>query len=326
MRALLSLLLLSAVARAEPVVLRLATAVPEGTEWARVGKAFARDVEELTRGQVKVKWYLGGIAGNELQMLDRVKRDQLDGVGSGGVVCQRMAPTIRVTRMVGLIHTRAEAELVVTRLKPILDEEFKRNGFVNLWEAGLGTSLIFSRSPVQTMEDLKKARLWTWDIDNAFSGGLRALGIPVVTSSLDDAAHAYDSGTSDGFITMPVAALAFQWSAQTRYLTNLPMGFLSACFLMSNRTFDALPVEHQQAIRQASAKFQARMEEVGRSQDRALVEGGLFKRQGLQIVQASQTFRDAFYSAAKAVRDADTSVTTQLKADVESWLNEYRRK
>jgi TRAP-type transport system periplasmic protein len=325
MRAL-ALLVVSSLAQADPITLRMATAVPEGTEWARVGKAFARDVEELTQGQVKVKWYLGGIAGNELQMLDRMKREQLDGVGSGGVLCQRLAPTIRVTRLVGLIHSRAEAELVITRLKPTLDEEFKKNGFVNLWEAGLGTSLIFSRKPVQSMDDLKQARLWTWDIDNVFSTGLRAMGVPIVASPLDDAAPAYDSGRSDGFITMPAAALAFQWSAQTRYLTHLPMGFLSACFIMPNRTFDALPVEHQQAIRQASAKFQARMEEVGRQQDDALVEGGLFKRQGLQLMAASQAFRDAFYAAAKAVRDRDTTVTPQLKADVESWLIEYRRK
>src|SRR6476646_5054881 len=100
MRALGIMLCWMGVAQAEPVTLRLATAVPEGTAWARVGMAFARDVDELTHGEVRVKWYLGGIAGNELQVLDRMKRDQLDGVGSGGVLCQRLAPTMRVTRLV----------------------------------------------------------------------------------------------------------------------------------------------------------------------------------------------------------------------------------
>ncbi len=318
------LLTCAGVTRADPVTLRLASAVPEGTAWARVGRAFARDVEELTHGEVRVKWYLGGIAGDELQVLDRMKRDQLDGVGSGGVLCQRLAPTIRVMRLIGMVRSRSESELVLTRLKPRLDEEFKASGYVNLWEAGIGPSLIFSKAPVRDLADVKKTRLWIWDLDDLFGAGLRAIGIPVVATSLETAARAYDEGKIDGMVVMPAAALAFQWSAQSRYLTNLTTGFLPGCFLLSNRAFDALPVESQKAIRDAAARFQAHMEEVGREQDAQLVEGGLFRRQGLSLVPVTPAFRDAFYAAAKEVRDHDTSVAAQLKAEVESWLKEYR--
>jgi TRAP-type C4-dicarboxylate transport system substrate-binding protein len=311
--------------KSEVVTLRLASAVPEGTAWARVGKAFAYDVEQLTHRQLRVKWYLGGIAGNELQVLDRIRRDQLDGIGSGGVVCQRLAPTMRVTRLVGLLRSRAESELVLTRLKPRLDEEFHQSGFVNLWEAGLGPSLIFSRTAVRSLGDLKRVHLWTWDLDELFATGLRTVGIPVVGTSLEDAAPEYDRQKLDGYITMPAAALAFQWSAQTHFLTNLPLGFLSGCLLIANRTFDALPVEQQQALRQAAANFQAHMEDVGRQQDQALVEGGLFKRQGLQFVPVTDAFREAFYAAAETARRFDTTVTAELKAEVEAWLKEYRK-
>ena len=315
----------AAAAQAEPVTLRLASAVPEGTEWARAGKAFANDVERLTNGQVRVKWYLGGIAGNEVQVLDRMRRDQLDGVGSGGMVCTRLAPTMRVTRLIGLLRSRAEAELVIGKLKPRLDEEFHKSGYVNLWETGIGTSLIFSRTPVRSFAELQKTPLWIWDLDETFLAGLRALGIRAVPTSLEEAAAAFDQKKFDGYITMPVAALAFQWSAQTRYLTNLPMGFLSGCLLIANRTFDALPVEHQRALRQAAATFQAHMEDIGREQDLELVEGGLFKRQGLELVPVSPAFREQFYQAAERARANDTTVAAELKAQVEGWLKSYRK-
>jgi TRAP-type transport system periplasmic protein len=318
-------LCLWATAYAEPITLRMASAVPEGTEWARAGKAFANDVERLTLGQVRVKWYLGGIAGNEVQVLDRMRRDQLDGVGSGGMVCQRLAPTMRVTRLIGLLRSRAEAEFVIGKLKPRLDEEFHKSGFVNLWETGIGTSLIFSRVPVRSFADLQKTRLWIWDLDDLFMSGMRAVGIPTVPTSLEEASQAFDERKFDGYVTMPVAALAFQWSAQTRYLTNLPMGFLSGCLIMASRTFDALPVEHQRALRQAAATFQAHMEDIGRVQDQALIEGGLFKRQGLEMIAATPAFRDAFYAAAEKAREADTTVTATLKAEVEGWLKTYRK-
>jgi TRAP-type C4-dicarboxylate transport system substrate-binding protein len=326
MRAIAIIALMAGSANADPVTLRLASAVPEGTAWARVGMAFARDVEQLTHGEVRVKWYLGGIAGNELLVLDRMKREQLDGVGSGGVLCQRLAPTMRVTRLVGLVQSRAEAQYVLTRLKPTLDAEFHKSGYVNLWEAGLGPSLIFSKTPVRSLEDMRKTRLWIWDLDELFAAGLRGVGIPIVPASLEEAAHFFDEGKFEGFVVMPAAALAFQWSAQTRYITPLATGFLSSCMLISNRAFDALPVESQKAIRDAGARFQARMEDVGREQDAQLVEGGLFKRQGLSFVTVTEAFRDAFYTVAKEVRDRDTSVTPKLKAEVEAWLKEYRSK
>jgi TRAP-type transport system periplasmic protein len=316
---------LCATAWADPVVLRMATAVPEGTAWARVGRAFAGDVERLTHRQVRVKWYFGGIAGNELQVMDRMRRDQLDGVGSGGMVCQRLAPSMRVTRLIGLLRSRAEAELVLAKLKPRLDEEFHKAGFFNLWETGIGTSLIFSRTPVRSLAELRQTRLWIWDLDDLFLAGMRAIGIPAVPTSLEDAAPAFDQKKFDGYVTMPVAALAFQWSAQTRYLTNLPMGFLSGCLLIANRTFDALPVENQRALRQAAATFQAHMEDIGREQDQQLVEGGLFKRQGLEMVPVSDEFRRQFYEAADRARAADTTVTAALKAEVEGWLKSYRK-
>ncbi|HWE29808.1 MAG TPA: hypothetical protein VHB97_17480, partial [Polyangia bacterium] len=82
--------------RADPVVLRFATVAPEGTAWARLAKSTARALAEATGGQVTGKWYFNGIAGNELEMAARVRKDQLDGIVSGGMLCQKLAPSMRV--------------------------------------------------------------------------------------------------------------------------------------------------------------------------------------------------------------------------------------
>ena len=96
--------------RAEPAtVLRIATAAPDGTGWAREIRAFAREVEISTHGKVTVKWYFGGIAGDEVEVADRVQRGQLDGTASGGVLCQRSSPTMRVIGLQGMVQTRDEA-------------------------------------------------------------------------------------------------------------------------------------------------------------------------------------------------------------------------
>jgi TRAP-type C4-dicarboxylate transport system substrate-binding protein len=312
-------------AHGESIVLRMATPAPEGTGWAREAHSFERDIAQLTQGQVRMKWYLGGTAGDELAMLDRMKREQLDGVASGGMLCQRLAPSMRVLRIVGLFQSRDESAFVSSRLKETFDAEFLKAGFVNLGEMGVGPDVIFSRKPVTSMAELKQARLWIWDLDQLFKQMLTSMGVSVVPRSLVSAGHDYDSGLVDGFLAVPSAALAFQWSTEVRYYAELHSSFLRGCLVMSSRAFDQLPHEGQQAVRQAAARTLARLEEIGRAQDEALL-GGLFEKQGLKRVPVSATFRAEFLALALQTRErlTESAVSIDLLQRVLSLLADYR--
>jgi TRAP-type C4-dicarboxylate transport system substrate-binding protein len=313
-------------ARAEPAhVLRMAAVAPEGTAWARELKAFARDVESRTKGGVRIKWYLGGIAGDDVQVSDRVRRDQLDGVASGGMLCERIAPTMRALSVLGLFQTRQESAYVMTRMKPELDHEFAQAGFVNLAEAGLGAQVILSRAPVKSLADLRQGKFWIWDLDDVLRGQVTELGIGTVPAGLDAAARAYDEGRTDGFIAIPSAALAFQWSTQAQYISDLRIAFLSGCLLVVNRAWDQMPLEDQQVVRASAAKLQVRMEELGRGQDEALL-GGLFTKQGLRSVPVSDAFRSEFFEAARAAREhlSDKTVPHALIGRISEMLIDFR--
>jgi TRAP-type transport system periplasmic protein len=296
-------LLVALPVRAEPRwTLRMATPAPEGTAWARELKSFSREVEAGTHGDVRMKWYLGGIAGDELQIGERIKRDQLDGAGAGGMLCERLAPSMRVLRLLGVFQSRAEAAYVMQRLQPSLEGEFAKSGFSLIGSAGLGPEVIFLRNPVHSLAELRKVRLWRWDLDVVAHMMSVEIGMQVVSLPLEQAARAYDEGRTDGFLGIPTAALAFQWSTQARYLLDLRTGYLQACLIIANRAVDRLPPEHRDAIRTAAAKLQARLEDIGREQDAALL-GGLFAKQGLKVLVPSESFRAEFWDAARASRD-----------------------
>jgi TRAP-type C4-dicarboxylate transport system substrate-binding protein len=309
----------------QPIVLRMATAAPTGTRWARESVAFTRDVVELTHGEVSMKWYFGGIAGDELQVAERIRRDQLDGTASGGMLCARLAPSTRVMRILGLFQSRDESSYVSGRLKPTFDEEFRKSGYVNLGYLGVGPDVLFARTPVRSLAELQQARVWIWELDDILKLELPEMGLRVVPTSLEQAARAYDEGRLDVFMATPGAALAFQWSAQARYLVDLRSGFLSGCMLLASRSFDQLTVEQQHAVRVAAAKAIARLEDVGRSQDEALL-GGLFVKQGLKEIPVSDGFRSQFFEAARAVRDrlGEKLVPDPLLGRVLGMLADYR--
>src|SRR5690348_4499292 len=88
-------LLLAATAMGDPVRLRFATVAPQGTGWAREIDAFTRDVATATDGGVQLKWYMGGIAGDEFEVIDRIHKDQLDGAALS-IACEKLAPSLHV--------------------------------------------------------------------------------------------------------------------------------------------------------------------------------------------------------------------------------------
>ena len=245
--ALLLTLVAPSLAHADPVTLRLATIAPTGTGWAREFSAWGRDIEAGTHGNVRVKIYFSAIGGDEFTVLDRIKREQLDGA-IGSESCVRLGPSLKVTRIFGLFQSREESFYILGRLLPKLDQEFLRNGFVNLGEATLGPELLFTREPVRDMAELRKTLLWVWEDDAELRTQAPALGLRVVATPLDGGARAYDDKSVDGFIAMPTAALAFQWSTQAKYLTNLDLSYRNGCVFVASRAFDAL-VDRVAALR-----------------------------------------------------------------------------
>jgi TRAP-type C4-dicarboxylate transport system substrate-binding protein len=324
-RSLALLLALASASSAE--TLRFATIAPEGTAWAREAHAFAREVETLTGGALRVKWYMGAIAGDELQVLERIRRGQLDGMAAAHG-CDRIAPSLRVMNVVGLFRSHEEILFVLGKLQPLFEREFHQHGFVDLgMGGGFGQTIFLGRQPARTLADLKHVKLWIWDLDEVPRVQLAAMGLPLVPLPVENAAHAYDDKQVDGFVALPQAALAYQWSAQARYFTPLLGGFLPACLAVSTAAWDALPVEQQQALRHASATTVARFEEVGRTQDQQLLEG-LFEKQGLKRVPVTPALAREFDQAAIAAREqlGASLVSADIMRQVAALLDEYRKK
>jgi TRAP-type C4-dicarboxylate transport system substrate-binding protein len=112
-----SLLLIAGLAQADPVVLRFATVAPTGSPWARELTSFARQVESASDGAVKVKFYFNAVAGDEKEELERLRHGQLDGAASGQLLCEQLAPSLRVSHLPGVFQDRDEASWVLAGLR-----------------------------------------------------------------------------------------------------------------------------------------------------------------------------------------------------------------
>jgi TRAP-type C4-dicarboxylate transport system substrate-binding protein len=318
------LTLLASVAQADPVRLRIAVIAPDGTAYARALRSFSTEVANATDGKVQFKWYFGGIAGDDLEVLSRIRRGQLDGT-TGTLSCSEAAPSLKVVRLLGLLRNRDEFHHVLEKLRPRIRAEMQKSGFADLGYTYFGTVILFSRTPIRSMADLRANPAWTWSIDEVWSKMAPELGVRSVFSDVGQLGPLWDQGKVDTLFAFPSAALAYQWSTRARYYTELPMAMLPACILISLRAMDSLPLEHQEAIRNGAARLSVRFEEQMRTDDAALLHG-LFEKQGLHRIVPSESFRAEFFEAARGVRDrvGPRLVPPTLLSEVLGWLADYR--
>ena len=311
--------------RAEPIHLRFATIAPEGTSWAREVKAFARNIEAGSGGRVAIHVYLGGIAGDDTEMGRRMRKDQLDGALSAGMLCQDIAPGYAVFRIPGLMQDRAESSYVMTRLFPMLREQAATHAMRLLTSGSLGSDVVLSRVPIESMEALRAVKVWVWDLDRTSVAFARAMGINVVPLPVAEAGRAYEEGRTDGFIAIPSAIFGFQWFARRLYMSQLPFAPLYGCAVMTSTAYERLPTDVRDVVENESVKFGLRISETTRAQDDELL-GGLFAKQGIRSVPVSPLLRTQFLDAAHAARDklGTQIVPTELLLKVQSFLADYR--
>jgi TRAP-type C4-dicarboxylate transport system substrate-binding protein len=286
---------------------------------------FGRSVEQATGGQLRVKVYLGGIAGDEVEEGERLRKGQLDLVASAHMLCQRISPSMRILRLPGLFQDRDESREILNRLQPIFDAEAHERGFIIPGTTAMGAETIFTRVPVHSMTELRKLKLWRWNLDEVAIAADREMGLDIVPLPIEEAGRAYDEGRIDGFFVIPTAAIAFQFSVRAHYFTDLRMSYFLGCPIFSERTFGALPSSQQAVLREAIASLRERTDAIGRQSDEALL-GGLFKRQGMVMVEASERFRAEFFAAARAARErtAERFVARPLLDRVVKMLLDYR--
>jgi TRAP-type C4-dicarboxylate transport system substrate-binding protein len=327
----LALLLAGASLGETPPVLRMASVAPSGTRWEAALKRFGHQAEQRSDGEVQLKWYMGGVAGDELTALARMQRGGLDGV-AGAIFCEQLAPSLRVMEVIGMVQSTDEAEHILEFLQPDIEQDFRTTPFVALGTSvGFGHRVLFSRRPVRSLEELRAGRFWVWSLDEVLRAQLSQMGIPIVPLPLEQAARAYDEGRVDGFITIPYSVLAFRFSAQARFFTDLESAFLPGCLVMARRALASLSPTAREALAAEAPTLKHELERVGRDTEEALLNG-VFQHHGLEAVPMSSEFRRAFLDAGRqasatlGARLVPPGLVARVAAELERFRAERHRR
>jgi TRAP-type C4-dicarboxylate transport system substrate-binding protein/TRAP-type C4-dicarboxylate transport system permease small subunit len=251
---ILSIVALVLSAPAMAVTLKIATVTPNGSQWMADMKAGAAEVKERTEGRVQIKFYGGGVKGDDAKVLGQIRIRQLQGGAFTPSALAAQYSDLNLYGMPLVFDSEEEAAFVRSRMDARLSAGLEEAGFVNFGFATSGFANIMSATPVRTLADLKGKRVWVPEGDNISAQSLKALSLNPVTLPLTDVLTGLQTGLIDIVAIPPIVALIMQWHTKVKYVTQVPFVYTLGFMAIDKKTFDKISDEDQNIIREVMTK------------------------------------------------------------------------
>ena len=233
---------------AQETVIRMATIAPKGSKAMRILRAWDISVQKQTGGRVKFRFYPGGIAGDERDVLRKMKVGQIDATTLTSVGLGQIVRSTSVLQVPGLFRSYDELKAVRSAMNDEWTKAFKGAGYQLLGWFDIGFGRIFSGRPIAKPDDLKKARPWVWRDDPVFPALMKIVGATGVPLALPEVFPALQTGMVDTVVASPTAALGLQWFNNLKYMTKQADIALVGATLLTQKQFESLPPDAQKVL------------------------------------------------------------------------------
>ncbi len=295
----LGVLLIAPAAQAAPIVVKLATLAPEGSLWHLIAKDMAERWKQASDGQVVVRIFPGGIAGDEGDVVRKIRIGQLQAAAVTAGAFQDIDSATMALMIPMLYDSDAELDYVRDRLAPELESRMAARGFVVLNWGDAGWVHFFAKRPVVRPDDLRARKLFVWAGDSVSLDLYRRAGMNAVPLAVTDVLPGLQAGLIDAFDTTPLAALAFQWFAKAPYMTDLPWAPLVGATVIGRGAWERIPPQLRPILLAAAREAGAARREEIRRLDREVVAE--MQKYGLRVVPVPPEARGEWRASAEAV-------------------------
>ena len=283
--ALAALLALLSAAGLPAQTIKLGTVAPANSPWDLVLRRLAADWSRISDGEVELKIFPGGIAGDEPDMIRKMRIGQLHAATLTAGSLNDIYPGMLALASPMLIRNDAEMLAVLGELAPFFEQQLEERGFVALMWSPIGWVKFFARQPLRTLDDLRRQTLWIGDAGAAEIRAWQQAGFDVVALPLTEVTTALQSGMIDAYLSSPLAAAAFQWFGLAPHMNDLRLAPLYGALVISKRVWERIPERIRPRLRAVAQAAGERLSASAHEQDDLAVH--VMRAHGLQVYEAT---------------------------------------
>jgi TRAP-type C4-dicarboxylate transport system substrate-binding protein len=299
--ALLLLMLTSLPLAAATTTLKIATLAPDGTNWMKQMRAAAQQIDRQTEGRVKLRFYPGGVMGNDDSVLRKIRVGQLHGGAITGGGLSKVYPDLQLYNLPFQFRNLQEVDAVRHVMDPQLIDGLRQAGFVSFGFSEGGFAYLLSNKPVKSDSDMRGLKVWVPEGDEINTRMFKSMDISPIPLPLSDVLTGLQTGLIDTVAGSPLGAIALQWHTRVNYLTQVPLAYLFATLVIHEKAMSHLQDKDRQQVKSILRETFERLDRDNRTDNQEALAA--LRQQGIEFVQPSLEQRLAWEQHANHILD-----------------------
>lgn len=294
----ISALIVSAAASA--TVLKIATVSPDGSSWMTILRNAAEELDAATEGRLTLRFYPGGVMGDDASVLRRTRVLALHG---GLVLTTAFAttyPDVQVYNLPMLFRDLSEVDAVRAAVDAELMAGFRDHGYLSLGLSEVGMAYPMSTKPGRTVDDARRLKVWAPQGDAAAVQMLRAFDITPVQLPIGEVLAGLSTDLIDTVASPPVATLPLLWHTRLKYVLDLPLMYVYGTLVVSERALRGVAPEDVAALQRIVGDAMAQADRRNRADHDAAKQA--LADQGLEFIELAPEERNSWESIAARAR------------------------
>jgi TRAP-type C4-dicarboxylate transport system substrate-binding protein len=283
------------------------------------------EVMKKTENRVQFKIYPGGILGDEMDMLRKLKIGQIQGVALTGAGLSTLFKEMDVLQVPFLFQAYEEVDTVLSKMDSFFRKGLEDNGYVLLGWSEAGFVYLMSTVPVASLADLKKTRVWIWEDSPMSKAIFDEAGVKAIPLSVPDVLVGLQTGMVEVIYAPPTGAISLQWFTKVKYITDVPLIYLAGGVAVKKDIFEQIPQTSQNFILESFGKQLDRLKTITRNENRDAMK--VMVKNGAKIVTSSTEQIDEYKRlSSKAMGQIrGQSFSKKTLDEVTSVLEKYRK-
>ncbi|MFW6050594.1 MAG: TRAP transporter substrate-binding protein DctP [Myxococcota bacterium] len=260
--------------------MRIATLAPRGSSWMRIFNAWNASLKKETGGKLQLRFYPGGVAGDERDFVRKIRAGQLDGAAVTSTGLGLVVRPVLVLAVPGMFDNYGQLDKARTALESEFDKQFLANDYKLLGWGDVGEARLFSnKQPIRKPSDLKQVRPWAWRDDVIFTEVLKVVGANPVRLGVPEVYPALQTGMVDTVPSSAIAAVSLQWYTRLKYVSKQSTSTIVGATILKKNKYQGLPPDLRAALDKTSEKAHRALRSVIRRDDkrayRTILQRGL---------------------------------------------------
>jgi TRAP-type C4-dicarboxylate transport system substrate-binding protein len=326
-RVLVFILVIMLTGQAQAIQIKIATISPEGSIWMEKMHEGAEELARRTDNRIEIKFYPGGVMGDDKAVLRKIRIGQLQGGAFVSGSLSQFYPDNQIYSLPLFFRSFKEIDYVRGYLDQKIIDGFEKGGFVIFGIAEGGFAYVMSTVPIHSVEDMRQQKVWIPDNDSMILEAIKAFDITPIPLSIADVRAGLQTGLINTVTTPPIGALALQWHTQIKYLMDEPFLYIYGVLAVDRKAFKKISPGDQQTFREVMGEVFKVLDRRNREDNIKAVEA--LHKQGIEFIKPSPEALKKWRKDASEVPNRLVKagkLSEEMLDSLENLLKEYRLK